>query len=183
MEVEGVQQTEGQPQSASQDNTDQTPRAPTFACRDLKTFTAVEYPGAVGSSSTSVQAALDSVGGLPQLKRTLASSGSQDEESSSVVELRLAPPTGSQGGVNFEHPIQASHVDTGNLVLKITRRRRKKKNSSSNALDRSQSPLHAEQGIYTVQPAGVVKRTLRFRSWSAQDSTNGASTRGSGHTS
>lgn len=126
-------------------------RAPAFACRDLKTFTAVEFPGKVGSSSSSVEAALDSLGGLSRLNEALAT----EDENRSVIEMRLGPKL-EPGAVSFEHPIPADNVATGNIVLKVTRRKRKRTAAAADA----QSD---QNGIYTVEPAGVIKRTLRFR--------------------
>lgn len=130
---------------------DENPRAPIFPCRNLQTFTAIEYPGKVEQQS--VDKALDTLGGLSRLEEAL----STQDETRSVVEMQLAPPK-SRGNINFAHPVPAETVVTGNLVLKVTRRKRKKRQNEDGS-----EPPQPSKGIYTVESAGIVKRTLRFR--------------------
>lgn len=126
-------------------------RAPSFPCRDLQTLTAIEYPGRVRDEPSSVEAALQDLGGLQKVNSALHS---QDDHRS-IIEMNYASQQQQQGGgINFAHAIAGETADAANIVLKVTRRKRKQASEGGDG---------QSQGLFTVEPAGVVKRAVRFR--------------------
>lgn len=112
---------------------------------ELASFVAIEYPGPVGAGHASVERALEALGGLHRVSQAL----NAKEADKSLVELNYSSrPVNDR---NFTHPILGEPVDTGNILLKITRRRRKHPAADGTV------------GCYSVQVAGIVKRTIRFR--------------------
>ncbi|GAA5883740.1 hypothetical protein JCM1840_002242 [Sporobolomyces johnsonii] len=104
-------------------------------------FASIEYPAPVHS----LDAALATLGGLPSVAAALASTPTKP------VELNLAPDN------PFFHPPPAHVANTNNLVFKLTKRRRK-----IPALDQQGNIV--EEGIFSLEPVGVEKNTVRFRS-------------------
>jgi general transcription factor 3C polypeptide 5 (transcription factor C subunit 1) len=120
--------------------------APVFALPpELASFVAIEYPGPVNSSAASVERALDVLGGLDKVSAAI----NAKDANASLVELNYSNrPLHDR---NFTHPILGEAVETGNLMLKVVRRRRR-------------HPAPGEEaGVYSVQVAGLVKQTIRFR--------------------
>ncbi|CEQ38900.1 SPOSA6832_00388 [Sporobolomyces salmonicolor] len=104
-------------------------------------FASIEYPAPVHS----VDAALATVGGLRTVAAALSSTPTKP------IELNLAPDN------PFFHPPPAHVANTNNLVFKLTKRRRKvpKLDEQGNIV---------EEGIFTLEPVGIEKKTVRFRS-------------------
>lgn len=136
--------------SSSSSNNHANMRAPSFPCRDLQTLTAIEYPGRIRDEPASVEAALQNLGGLQKINSALHS---QDEHRS-VIEMNFASQQLQQeGGISFAHPVAGETSDSANLVLKVTRRKRKHASEGEGP----------SKGLFTVEPAGLVKRSVRFR--------------------
>jgi general transcription factor 3C polypeptide 5 (transcription factor C subunit 1) len=106
----------------------------------------VEYPSFL--SDADLPRALDSMGGLAAFSRAL--NPPADGSDPAAIELRLTPDD------PYEHPVEGGTVSSVNLVLKVTRRRRRRRTSTDAAESSS-------EGIFTVEPAGVVHRAVRFR--------------------
>ncbi|EKM59615.1 uncharacterized protein PHACADRAFT_205839 [Phanerochaete carnosa HHB-10118-sp] len=106
-------------------------------------FYSVEYPGYV--KPTSVPLAVERLGGQANLEAAFKRTGNK---SGSILELNLRP------GNHFAHPIPGDVVPTNNILLKVVKRRRKQKNAAVGDVT----------GDYTVQAAGVIPKTARFRS-------------------
>jgi len=125
----------------------------------LPVFTSIEFPGPVSTSAGSVEAALDAVGGLQHLNRTLAS----EEAIKRLVELQLGDSDSKIDGI---HPVQGEIIPTQNLIIKITKRRRKGAAAAENVLRGEASVVlpGAKKGSYTAEVVGLVTKTVRFRS-------------------
>ena len=136
--------------------------APTLpVLHPLQHFAAIEYPGKVSSASSSVEMALEALGGLPKVSATLA----QTDPNLSIVELDLNVADTPTSQVSFLHPIPGDTATTANLVLKV--RRRKRRARALNGEEDARVPLPgqslASKGIYKVEVVGVITHTVRFR--------------------
>jgi general transcription factor 3C polypeptide 5 (transcription factor C subunit 1) len=102
-------------------------------------------PPELASFVASVERALDVLGGLDKVSAAI----NAKDANASLVELNYSNrPLHDR---NFTHPILGEAVETGNLMLKVVRRRRR-------------HPAPGEEaGVYSVQVAGLVKQTIRFR--------------------
>lgn len=117
--------------------------APTY---DLSTanlrLAGIEYPGPVNS----IPRAVASLGGFPAVSASLASPLAH----AAPIELNLNPDN------PFFHTILAASLDSGNVVMKVVKRRRKRPKLDANG-------MVLEHGVFTLEVAGVVERTVRFR--------------------
>lgn len=125
----------------------------------LPVFTAIEYPGSVSTSAASVENALDAIGGLQQLSRTLAT----EDVHKRVVELQLGDS--KSGHIDGLHPVHGDIVPTQNILLKIVKKRKKRK-APNEPLGEASVVLPGwtdNKGYYTAQVVGVIDKTVRFR--------------------
>ena len=109
-------------------------------------LTSVEMPGPVASSSLSK--VVDLLGGPRHLAGVLSAHSDNSNAIQAVPELRLRPNN------PFAHPVTGNIVDTGNLLLKVTKRRRKHRRLNSDVPD---------CGLFCVESVGTIGRTIRFR--------------------
>ncbi|KAM0793466.1 hypothetical protein ACM66B_000909 [Microbotryomycetes sp. NB124-2] len=126
---------------------------------------AIEYPGPIKDAS--VGKALASVGGLKLVSRALdhsnktrdSNNGGESQEQSTKdtqtksrteIELSLSAQD------PFHHPVQGNIARSANVVLKLVKRRRKQP-----LKDDLGTVTHS--GTYSVQLAGIVTQTVRFR--------------------
>lgn len=116
----------------------------TYNLQGLPQLAAIEYPGPV--QPTSVNKALKTMGGLPHVSQVLA----LPVDSSRSIELSLDTKN------PFSHPVPAHVSETGNVLFKVVKRRRKQPK-----LDEHGKVV--EEGVFTMQPVGVVAKTVRFR--------------------
>lgn len=58
----------------------------------------------------------------------------------------------------FSHVVPASIVETGNIVLRVVKRRRKRP-----LLGADGQVEEGGEGVFTIEPVGVVTQTVRFR--------------------
>jgi len=133
--------------------------APTLSLyHPLPSFVAIEYPGPVSSSHASVETALEALGGLSRVSQSLNSS----DPDKAIIELNLGNKAAR--AANFSHPIPGETVNTSNLVLKVTRRRRKRRKAAAvQDGDLSIQLDEKDEKGYTLEIAGVIRRTIRFR--------------------
>lgn len=103
-------------------------------------YHAIEYPGYVRPESTLI--AIENLGGYESLTNVIGRSGSK---SNIVPELTL------DASSSFSHPVPGGTAITHNLVLKVVKRKRR-------------SATGEIVGQYTAEVAGVIPRTIRFRS-------------------
>ena len=109
-------------------------------------FYSIEYPGYV--KPTSVSSALERLGGQASVDAAFKRTG---KSNNAMLELNLRP------GNPFSHPIPGDVLPTNNLVFKVVKRQRKR---SEGAVDEPGKPV----GEYTIQAAGIIPKTARFRS-------------------
>lgn len=139
----------------------------------------IEYPGPVSSSSSSIDQAVATLGGLHRLSRALASSNNANASASSsklpnannpddaAATTANAAGSGADAGVvelnfrpehPFSHAIPGETVPANNwLVVKITKKRRRKR------ADEDEEAVSASSGIFKVEPVGSVSKVVRFR--------------------
>lgn len=115
----------------------------TYSLHNAPTLAAVEYPGPVKAGS--VHRALKTLGGADHVSESLVESKSDKQ-----IELNLNPKN------PFHHPVPAAVVQTGNVVLRVTKRRRKQPT-------RDEQGNIVEEGVYKMQVVGVASQTVRFR--------------------
>jgi general transcription factor 3C polypeptide 5 (transcription factor C subunit 1) len=120
--------------------------APVFSVPSTD-LVSVEYPSFLGDAD--VPRALESVGGLGAFSRALDLPADGSEPA--AIELRLTPED------PYEHPVEGGSVSSANLVLKVTRRRRRK------GKGRQAEAGQDSEGVFTVEPVGLVRRAVRFR--------------------
>ncbi|KAL4076007.1 RNA polymerase III transcription factor IIIC subunit-domain-containing protein [Scleroderma citrinum] len=108
-------------------------------------FYSVEYPGYV--QTTSVHLALRNLGGLSSLENVFKRGATKNE---ALLELNFRP------GNPFSHPIPGDIVNTGNILIKVTKRRRRKPDGDQ--------PAQGIIGEYVAEAAGVILKSARFRS-------------------
>ena len=111
----------------------------------------VEFPGYVNDTPTSIQSAITHLGGQKSLEQTFRRNASKSD---SVLELSWRPDNA------FAHKIPGDVVHTNSIVLKVTKRRRKVRVTEGEA---GPSRL-GQEGEFTVEPVGVINKTVRFRS-------------------
>jgi hypothetical protein len=141
----------------------------------------IEYPGPVSSSSSSIDEAVATLGGLHRLSRALASSSKIPNAATSNNPDDAAAAAGGIGGagsgadagvveLNFrpEHPF--SHATPGEtvpannwLVVKVTKRKRRKRPGVE-----VEKEDGASTGVFKVEPVGSVSKVVRFRGASNQ---------------
>ncbi|KAM0756576.1 hypothetical protein T439DRAFT_376745 [Meredithblackwellia eburnea MCA 4105] len=132
---------------------------------DSHHFAGIEFPGPVTSTSRAIKAigGLDHVStALLQQQQPLYSDNNNNNEdqhqlntnnaSSATIELNLDPSN------RFHHPVPAHIFDSGNIILKVTRRKRKRPRLSEDG------ETVLEEGVVMVEPIGVATKTVRFRS-------------------
>ncbi|SGY33971.1 BQ5605_C002g01574 [Microbotryum silenes-dioicae] len=109
-------------------------------------FAAIEFPGPVRR----LDRALEAVGGLKHLSEALLNPSDNTPKNAIELQLNRGPK-----GV-YTHPVPATIVSGGNIVLRLTRRRRKRplRDAEGNIV---------EQGIYSIEPLGVASQNIRFR--------------------
>jgi general transcription factor 3C polypeptide 5 (transcription factor C subunit 1) len=108
-------------------------------------YYSVEYPGYVRNESTSI--AVRNLGGERMLSDAFKRATTKQE---CIVEAKLRPDD------VFSHPIHGDMVPTNNIVLKVTKRKRRRRAEGEG------STTHI--GEYKVEAAGLVEKTVRFRS-------------------
>ncbi|KAI0787107.1 RNA polymerase III transcription factor IIIC subunit-domain-containing protein [Irpex lacteus] len=107
-------------------------------------FYSVEYPGYVKQAS--VPLALERLGGLANVEAAFKRGGNKSEN---VLELNMRPDN------PFTHPIPGEVIPANNILLKVVKRRRKKDPSGGSG---------EVTGEYTIEAAGVIAKSARFRS-------------------
>lgn len=112
-----------------------------------KHFFSIEYPGYV--QPTSVPKALAHLGGPGSLESAFRR-GSTSSRSEPLMELSLRPED------PFAHPIPGDVVPTNNILLRVRKRKRKRVEG--------QEGQEGHAGEYVVEAAGVIPKTVRFRS-------------------
>jgi len=117
-------------------------------------FVSVEFPGPFRSAKAQ-ENALRAIGGL----KAVAFSVNQDQfgPEGAGIELNLRPDE------IFSHPIMGEAVATNNVLLRVVKRRRKNPRRDANG-----AIVQGEEGIYSVEAVGAIKRTYRFRSASGR---------------
>lgn len=100
----------------------------------LQRFTALEYPGSISTLPASLAIALNNLGGLDAITQSL--NGNKNPISLNLSKNNL-----------FSHPIDGQTVQTGNILLKISKRTKTGTNG----------------GVYIMEWIGVVDKTVRFR--------------------
>lgn len=113
-------------------------------------FVSVEYPGPLRSADAHANA-LRAVGGL----KAVTYSVNQDQVGPDGVglELNLRPDE------IFSHPITGEAVATNNVLLRVVKRRRKNPRRGPDG-----TIVQGEEGVYSVEAVGAIRRTFRFRS-------------------
>lgn len=106
-------------------------------------FYSIEYPGYV--KATSIPLAMKRLGGQGNVESAFRRTGNK---SGSILELNLRP------GNHSAHPVPGDVILTNNILLKVVKRRRKQKDAG----------MENVTGEYTIQAAGVIPKTVRFRS-------------------
>lgn len=120
---------------------------------------AIEYPARVRNSNK----AFATIGGLTKVSASLDSVQVKEAPTpSNTIEYNLNPLN------PYSHPVPATLVHSGNVVLKVTKRRRK-----APKLDREGNVV--DQGLFVVQVEGVATKTVRFRGQSPPKACQGAS--------
>ena len=123
--------------------------------RDPPDLVLVEFPGGVSSHERAAQA----IGGLDALSQSLT------RTSATAVQLDLAPARSPTPALRSSAPVQpadfahkpvASATDNGGVVFKLTTRRRVRR--------RKGQAEHTTGGMFSLEVAGLVRRTVRFRS-------------------
>ncbi|KND00444.1 transcription factor TFIIIC subunit TFC1 [Spizellomyces punctatus DAOM BR117] len=105
------------------------------------TFHVVEYPGYIKNTEN----ALRTLGGIEAIEKAFT-------DGLNVLELRYRPTD------PFSHPINGDIINTGNLLLKVTRRRKKRKGTKAHSPPMEESPADVK-----TQIIGTVTKTCRFR--------------------
>lgn len=116
----------------------------TYNLKGLPELAAIEYPGPIGPAS--LNKALKTMGGLSHLSEVLSS----PLDGSRNIELSLNTKSA------FSHPVPAHVSESGNVLMRVVKRRRKqpKRDEHGNIV---------EEGIFTMEPIGMVTKTVRFR--------------------
>ncbi|THH03585.1 hypothetical protein EW145_g6165 [Phellinidium pouzarii] len=105
-------------------------------------FYSVEFPGYVQEGS--VQRAIHHLGGPSNVSRVFKRNATKIE---SLLELSWRPEN------PFAHPIPGAVVYSNNILLKVTKRRRKRREGDD-----------GPKGEFVAEAAGVIPKTVRFRS-------------------
>jgi general transcription factor 3C polypeptide 5 (transcription factor C subunit 1) len=134
--------------------------------RKLPTFNAIEYPGYISPNPTSLNRAIDTLGGHKYVQRAFGEGGK-------ILELRLQPDN------PFAHPVTGDVVGTNKLLVKVVTRKRKQidgandlgdgdpSSTSRTTGDKGKEKASTEeqsQGTYTAEVMGIIPKTVRFRS-------------------
>jgi general transcription factor 3C polypeptide 5 (transcription factor C subunit 1) len=116
----------------------------------------VEFPGYV----TSTPSAITHLGGQKSLERAFRRNATKLD---SMLELSWRP------GDPFAHRVPGDGVCTSGIVVRVVKRRRKRKErigegNGEGEAGPSNVKDDALEGEFTIEPVGVVNRTVRFRS-------------------
>ena len=105
-------------------------------------FYSIEYPGYIKPAS--IPYALHTLGGSSSVDSAFKRTANKAE---TLLELNMRPEN------PFAHPIPGDVVSTNNILMKIVKRKRRRAPGQDDP-----------GGEYTVEPVGIISKTVRFRS-------------------